>query len=96
MTSRNTLTVSTKQLLELLLAFSCFFFDHSHGKPDYRKIDGDHRRSVPNCGEINQKPLSRISNAEESDVQYPWAIRVLRLYEKKLEQTCDGAIISKR
>ena len=68
------------------------------------EIDPDHLKSNPECGHIpkippkpNEKscPVSRISNAAQSDRHYPWVIRVWRNSPPKvLFFECGGAIIT--
>ena len=62
-------------------------------------IDKDHLSSNPECGYVpetpNRLPLSsRISNAEESDIHYPWVILVERQNAAIPTWKCGGSIIT--
>ena len=59
-------------------------------------IDPNHLKNNPNCGEVPEKMESRIANAKESDVHYPWVINVVREFKKEVIYMCGGAIINQR
>ena len=62
------------------------------------------------CGEIPKTASSRITNAEDSDVHYPWVVRVIREFEKEggnitvfpteggnfYEELCGGTILNEK
>ena len=61
-------------------------------------IDNDHFRQDSACGKLpTVKPTSRISNANEAKIHYPWIVLVLRQneYTKLKESNCGGSIITK-
>lgn len=63
------------------------------------EIDKDHLKIVPDCGKLPSKSSSRISNAQESDQQFPWVVFVSRtsyaLDPNGKNNFCGGAIITK-
>ena len=59
-------------------------------------IDPNHLKNNPNCGEVPEKMESRIANAKESDVHYPWVINVVRKFKEEVIYMCGGAIINQR
>ena len=68
-----------------------------------QKIDLDHLKTTPTCGmlsgviELPGQSSSRISNAKNSDVYYPWVVFVRRKYSKgnfEKEYICTGTIIT--
>ena len=69
-------------------------------------IDDDHKQSNPECGYLPEEPkdqsaCSRISNAEETNMHYPWVISVTRQHLYDTTDTmsdtrrCGGSIITK-
>ena len=68
-------------------------FINCSAKPD---IDKEHKLRVPNCGMIMKSSSSRIANANEANVHYPWVIQVIRIFKKERDSSCGGTIITKR
>ena len=51
------------------------------------------------CGDIPKDDSSRITNAEDSDVHYPWVVRVQREFETETEivkELCGGTILNEK
>ena len=65
---------------------------------DEQEIDQDNwRETGGECGKLpKEKASSRISNAIDSDVHYPWVVRVAREFKEKKIGECAGSIINAR
>ena len=65
---------------------------------DEQEIDEDNwRETGGECGKLpKEKSSSRISNAIDSDVHYPWVVRVAREFKGKKLGECVGSIINAR
>ena len=63
------------------------------------EIDEDHLKREPDCGKLPSKSSSRISNAQESEQQFPWVVFVARenyaVDPNGKYMNCGGAIITK-
>ena len=55
--------------------------------------DEDHLKLYPNCGQLSQNARARISNAQRSEVTYPWAIQIVRRTQGIDEPLKCGATI---
>ena len=65
---------------------------------DEQEIDEDNwRETGGECGKLpKDKSSSRISNAIDSDVHYPWVVRVAREFKGKKLGECVGSIMNSR
>ena len=76
------------------------FYIHLFSKGNCKQeIDSDHLKQVPTCGEIPKKVSSRITNAKDSDVHFPWVVRVQREFEAKEGVwigMCGGTILNEK
>ena len=72
-------------------------------------LDLEHKQRTEECGKVHdelndESPMdtsnSRVSNAKESDVHYPWVVGVRREFRRNRQllgrSKCGGAIITQR
>ena len=100
--------VSNKSLIMVVLLYTfCTVFRNCSATPD---IDQEHLTQVPDCGIIkfktdwheveDENPSSRISNAQEATMHYPWVIRVHRIFGDRFQgeklDSCGGTLLTKR
>ena len=65
---------------------------------DEQEIDQDNwKETGGECGKLpKERSSSRISNAVDPDVHYPWVVRVAREFKGKKIGECVGSIINAR
>ena len=96
--------MSNKPLIIVVLLYTYIaVFRNCSAAPD---IDQEHLLKVPDCGKIqstwnnpiywHESVSSRISNAQEAEMHYPWVIRVNRIFYGKEVESCGGTLLSKR